>query len=234
MIRRLFLLGSAFVAAVLFSSCSDVRLSESQARELSQAKENVAASRMSTDAASRSALLTAAGSRLMAGLFDVELPEPYTEAKQLVMDGVVDAPDGANTPVVVLSPAGKAEVKDAHEAEKSPPEGSVGWVGWLTGGALLVAGAIKLAFPGPLANIAYGLLASRAQRETDRKAHLLYQHGAEVLRYGVEMAKVAEEAFPSQADAIQRKRSAVQDLLGVQPVVNELLEKAKEASSIQI
>jgi len=214
--RVLFLLPLAIMAAVLFSGCT--RISDEQAAHLAQARADAeAALAVRGDAMARDTLFAAAAARLFAGTADLDLPAPAVAASALV--------DKAGQPQPV---AVEQERKDAEAAAGDPPTG-IGWGGWLAGAGLAALGLCRFVpgAGGMVANLAWNILAPKADRMMDRKAHQLYQHGAAVVQYGVEMASVAEQVAPDVAQQIQRKAVEVQERLGVRSVVADLVTAAK-------
>lgn len=209
------LLLALVVAGCLFSSCA--RFTDEQAAQLSQGKSDVVAARSTSDQSARNALYAAAGARLMAGVFDVDLPPPAVSPQELVAADF--------TPI---QPAVDREVQESRAAEKDPPAGGGAWA-WVGAGGLALLGLIRFTpgVSGMAADLAYNLLAPKMSREVDRKAHELYQHGAAVVQYGVEMAHVAEAVAPDQAKLVQDKAIAIQAKLGIADTVKALVEAAK-------
>lgn len=158
----------------------------------------------------------------MAGLHDVDLPEPTTPASKLV------APDGTPTAAV------PEEVKQSSAAEKEPPSGGSTWA-WIAGGGLAALGLLRFVpgAGGMVADLAYSYFASRSSKDVDKKAHQLYQHGAAVVQYGVEMAHVAEAVDPALAKVIQDKAAGVQQRLGIKETVEQLVVAAKARAAAE-
>lgn len=69
-------------------------------------------------------------------------------------------------------------------------------------------------------------------RITDAKAHQLYQHGAAVVQYGVEMANVAEAVAPAEAAAVQAAAIKLQDRLGIRSTIVQMVEAAKASAAV--
>lgn len=211
------LLLALVVAGLFFSSC--IRLTDEQAAQLAQGKADVGAARLTSDISTRNALYAAAGARLMAGVYDIDLPAPGTPVSALV------ATD--STPI---TPAVEKEVQESHAAETAPPTGvSAGVLGMIGAGGLAVLGLLRFVpgAGGVVADLAYNFIAPKVSRETDRKAHELFQHGAAVVQYGVEMAHVAEAVAPEAAESVQRRMLGLQQTLGIQGTVADLVTAAK-------
>jgi hypothetical protein len=208
------LLLAVVVAGCLLSSCT--RITEEQGKQLAQAKADVEAARQVEDQEARNALYASASSRLMAGLFDVELPPPFVPAATLARD-----------PVAV-----QTEVKESMAAEKDPPSGTGTAWAWIAGGGLAALGLLRFVpgAGGMVANLAYSYFASKVDKDVDRKAHQLYQHGAAVVQYGVEMAHVAEAVAPAEAAAIQERAIEIQQKLGLKETIEQLVVAAKASA----
>lgn len=213
----------AFIAAFLVG-CAGVRLTDAQAAQLSQAKADTQAARATTDEAARATLFQAVGSRVLAGLAEVDLPAPETPASALV------APDG--TPV---AGAVAAEFQASQAAEASPPPGrlslALGAVGGLGLAALSVLRLSPGAF-GAVANIAHTLLAPKATREMRKIEKQAVVVAQQAVQYGHTVTEVAKAAGLGPAVlSLQEDAGAVQDELGIREQIKTLLALAKQRAT---
>ena len=146
----------AMLAVLLLVGCSR-QLTDAQAAQLAQGKQDVIAARACTDQAARSALFQAAGARLMAGLNDLDLPPAAVPATTLVQ------PTGDPVPAAV-----EREVQESRAAEADPPSGVLGMVAGVAGGVGLLALSVLRFSPGAfgvVANLAHAYLAPKATRD---------------------------------------------------------------------
>jgi hypothetical protein len=223
MLRPPFFLVACVMAGCLFSSCA-VRLSDGQAQALSEAAAGAAVILDddlwgSLDPTSRERIAHGVAGFIKGATQQAELPPPAFVPAKIAADPI---------------PFEDAGAKSARSPETGYGAGVWGAVG---AGGLALLGLLRFV-PGAgglVANLAYAYIAPKVDRITDAKAHQLYQHGAAVVEYGVQMAKVAEVAAPDLAGEIQDRAIALQNRLGIRKTVADLVAaaKAKAASDQQ-
>lgn len=219
MLRQLFLLGVAVMAAVFFSSCAGVRLSDAQAQNLADAQagaEVILDDRLwqGMDPVGRERIAAGVAGFIRGCAQNAELPPPRFATPTIVAD-----------PLPYATAGGKAASEPATGI-------GAGVLGGIAAGGLALLGLLRFVpgAGGMVANLAYAFIAPKVDRVTDAKAHALYQHGAAVVQYGVEMANVAEAVAPAEAAAIQAKAVDLQKRLGIQSTVSALVEAAKASA----
>jgi hypothetical protein len=207
-----------FLLVLLLTGCG-VRLTDEQTSQLSQAKADVEASRLTVDADARSDLLQAAGARLMAGLADVDLPPPYVTPAQLV--------DPAGQPTALVP----AELKASKAAEEAPPSG---WLNLALGGAgglALMALSVLRFSPGAfgvVAQLAHTLLAPKATREMREVQVKSTVIAEQAIQYGHQITEIAKAAgLEPTVLRIQEGAIKVQDDLGIRPQLQAILAGVK-------
>lgn len=216
------------LAALFLTGCG-VRLTDAQAQQFAQAKADAAAAARCADAEARSALLTAAHNRLLAGMADLDLPPAAVPAEELV------EPDGA--PVL---PKVEAEVQAAQAAAEDPPSGFLGMVLGGVGGVALAALGVLRFSPGAfgmVANLAHTFLAPRATKDM-RAAQAKATEVAEVaVAYGHTLAREAKAAgLGSKVEELNAKAAQAQDRLGIRSQVDAILAavKARQAGAVPV
>jgi hypothetical protein len=221
MLRTVFLLGLCVMAAVFLSSCAGVRLSDDQAQDLSGAvagADVVLDDKLwgSLDPTSRERIALGIAGFLKGATADVDLPKP------------------SFNPVTIAADPPKYETAGIQSARDPAPGISAGVWGMIGAGGLAALGLLRFVpgAGGMVANLAYAYIAPKVDRVTDEKAHQLYQHGAAVVDYGIQMAHVAEAASPELAAAVQAKAVELQKRLGIQSTVADLVEAAKARAAI--
>lgn len=218
MLRTVFLLGLCVMAAAFFSSCA--RLSDGQAQALAEAKAGadvILDDRLwgSLDPTSRERISHGVAGFIRGATQDADLP----------------APEFATTTIPsVASQYETAGTKSAREPANGFGAGVWGMIG---AGGLAALGLLRFVpgAGGMVANLAYAYIAPKVDRITDSKAHQLYQHGAAVVQYGVDMANVAEAVNPQAAAIVQAESIALQKKLGIQSTIAAMVTAAKAASA---
>jgi hypothetical protein len=202
------------MAAVLFTSCT--RLSDEQAQALSEARagaEVVLDDRLwgSLDPVGRERIAHGIAGFIKGATQNAELPPPVFA-----------------TPTIAADPAPYEDAGAKSAREPATGLGAGVW-GMIGAGGLAALGLLRFVpgAGGMVANLAYAFIAPKVDRITDAKAHQLYQHGAAVVQYGVQMAHVAEAAAPELAADVQAKAVALQKRLGIQSTVADLVTAAK-------
>lgn len=218
MLRPPFFLVACVMAGFLFSSCT--RLSDGQAQALAEAKAGAAVILDddlwgSLDPTSRDRIAHGVAGFIAGSTQEADLPPPAFEAPRIAADPIPF--EGAGT-------------KSARSPESGVGAGVWGMVG---AGGLALLGLLRFVpgAGGMVANLAYAYIAPKVDRITDRKAHQLYQHGAAVVEYGVQMANIAEATAPAVAAEVQARAMAIQDRLGIREVVVDLVAAAKARSA---
>lgn len=215
-------MGKIFLLTLLVLAGCDgsIRVTQEQANELAQSKADVEASRSTSDAAARSALLQAAGARLMAGLANVDLPAPKTPAAAMVQQ------DG--TPII---PMIEQESRAAHEAEKDPPVGFWGMVAAGAGGVGLLALSILRFSPGAfgvVADLAHTYLAPKATKQMRAAQQEATAIAQQAVAYGHAVTQVAEAAgLKPSIEAVKTQFSEQQDRIGIKDQVDTILAAFK-------
>lgn len=218
MLRPPFFLVACVMAGFLFSSCA--RLSDGQAQALSEAAAGAAVILDdqlwgSLDPTSRERIAHGVAGFIKGATQQAELPPPVFVPAKIAADPI---------------PFEDAGAKSARSPETGYGAGVWGAVG---AGGLALLGLLRFV-PGAgglVANLAYAYIAPKVDRITDRKAHQLYQHGAAVVEYGVQMANIAEATAPAVAAEVQARAVAIQDRLGIRQVVVDLVAAAKASVS---
>ena len=196
------------------------RLTDEQIAQLSQGKADVEASRLTVDLEARSALLQAAGARLMAGLADLDLPPPATPPAKLV--------DPAGQ---AFAPALQAETEAAKAAEASPPSGLLGLALAGAGGLALAALSVLRFSPGAfglVANLAHTIMAPKATKEMREVQMKAVAVAEQAVQYGHQVTEAAKAAgLKPTVDLIQEEAGKVQDRLGIRSQVQAILAGVK-------
>jgi len=197
------------------------RLSDAQAVQLSQAKADVTAARMTVDPEARSALLMAAASRLMAGLNDLDLPPAPHPAQSLV--------DATGAPAAA---AVAQEVQESKAAEQSPPSGILGMILAGAGGVGLLALSVLKLSPGAfgmVAQLAHTVLAPRATREMRAVQLEATAVAQQAVAYGHAVTQAAEAAgLKPTLEVLKDQFGRQQDDLGIRPQIDTLLQAFKD------
>jgi hypothetical protein len=215
------------IAFFFLVGCDTVRLTQEQAKQLSQAKADTEAARLCTDLDARSALFQAVGARLMSGLADVDLPPPFTPASALV--------DPAGQPTGLVH----GELEAAKAAEEAPPSGWLNLALGAAGGLALTVLSVLRFSPGAfglVANLAHTVLAPKATREMRAVQVKATAVAEQAIQYGHQVTEVAKAAgLGPTVIAIQEEAIKVQDKLGLRPQVQAILAgvKAQRASGPQ-
>ena len=212
-------LAVALLAVLLLAGCA--RLTDAQAAQLAQAREDVVAARMCNDQAARSALFQAAGARLMAGLNDLDLPPAAVLATALVQ------PTG--DPVL---PAVEREQQKSRAAEADPPSGVLGMVAGVAGGVGLLALSVLRFSPGAfgvVADLAHTFLAPKATRDMRAVQAQATAVAQQAVAYGAAVTEVATAAgLRPTVETIKDRFGQEQDRLGIRPQIDTLLQAFKD------
>jgi hypothetical protein len=207
-------------AVFMFAGCEGVRVTDAQAVQLSQARSDVIAARMTTDAAARSALFQAACARLKAGMNDLDLPPAPVPPTAFV------APDGSP-----IMGAIEKESNDARSAEADPPAGWGAVIAATAGGlGLMVLSVLRLS-PGAfglVANIAHTILAPKATKDMRAVQAKATDVAEQAIAYGHAVTQAAKDAgLGDEVAAIQARAIDMQNAIGIRPQIKTLLERAK-------
>lgn len=198
--------------ALLLCSC-DLRMSEGQAQQLAQAREDINASSNEPDATQRLGLMAAANNRVLAAVANLELPEPITNAQDLT------------------GPANKAnaekEAQEANSAKHNPPEGPANYPAIAGGIGLFGIGlAMRLGLLGPFGNILLSAVTPLAKREQQKSAGLLEEAAKAAVAYGHKVTTAAQGAGINLED-IKSEAIAANQSLGIDEIMSRLITEQK-------
>lgn len=207
---------------------SGVRLTDDQAKEIAQAKADLAAARDmvrfaealgEAGAVIRDKLYLAAAHRFDAGTANVELPAPEKPAAALV------TASGPNEALI------EQESQDAKASAGNPPPSPWGMALGIAGGVGLAALSVLRFSPGlfgAAANIAHTFLAPKAtreMREAEQKAHAVAQ---QAVAYGHAVTQMAKDAgMGDTVRQVQDKFAKAQDALGIREQIDAILAAHK-------